>query len=362
MWRSNLIWAAAGLICLIGCQSQPDGLTGKMVLNLPGTPYEYGVANNQVPTLGRVLFYDPRLSVNNSVSCSSCHKQAYAFSDNVTLSRGFQGKLTFRNSLPIQNVTGGFNLGDPGIIGPLGQPSLFWDGREKILNVMVLRPITNHVEMGIDDLDALAGKLSKLSDYQTLFTNAYGSSEVTQDKIADALSQFVASIRSSHSRADLAFTGGAQLTALESEGRDLFFNKYNCNSCHQTQDLNGYQMGGGFVNIGLDQRSADPGFADVTGSDLDQGKFRIPTLRNIALTAPYMHDGRFSSLDEVLDHYSHGINDDPNLDQRLRSFNGAPVRFNITDQERQAIKAFLNTLTDYQMITDPKFSNPFRIE
>jgi len=357
---------------LWSCQNTEILKLGESILTLPATPYSYDTTgtNNNVPTLGRVMFYDTRLSVNNSVSCATCHKQARAFADNVAFSSGFEGKPTVRNSMPIQNLGSiptvfpnddiGVNQGpSTGVIGTLDTLSLFWDGREKLLKAMVLRPITNHVEMGISDLNALAVKLSLIPDYQNLFTKAYGSSEVTEMKIADALSQFLLNIKSDKTKFDLYRQNAASFSAQEVTGLNLFEDKYNCNSCHQVDELNGYQLGGGFVNIGLDKVYQDVGHADVTGLPTDVGKFKIPTLRNVALTAPYMHDGRFNTLDEVVDHYSSGIQDSPNLDFRLLDADGHPVKMNISDADKQAIIAFLNTLTDYSMITDPRFSNPF---
>ena len=359
--RLGLLLLGFGILC--SCQKAEEINTREAILNLPSTPYTYlsDSSNNNIPTLGRVMFYDSRLSVNNSISCGSCHKQALAFADNVPLSQGFEGRLTFRNSMPIQNLVNAFGFSPSDDIGGIPKVStdtlsLFWDGREKLLKAMVLRPITNHVEMGIADLDELAKKLSGISDYQNLFTKAYGNSEVTQSKIADALSQFLQSI--------ITRPGDAPLTALEQTGHELFFGKYNCNSCHQTQVLNGYQLGGGggFINIGLDKNYRDVGLADVTGQASDVGKFKIPTLHNVALTAPYMHDGRFKTLDAVLNHYSEGIQNHPNLDFRLKNFNNQPRQMNISYHDKQAIIAFLNTLTDYSMITDPKFSNPFSVK
>jgi len=362
MNKAKLALLVLGFCILFSCQKAAELNTREVVLTLPSTLYTYlsDSLNNNIPTLGRVLFYDSRLSVNNSISCGSCHKQALAFADNVPFSQGFEGKLTFRNSMPIQNLVTAIGFFPSNDIGfpqvPTDTLSLFWDGREKLLKAMVLRPIANHVEMGITDLDGLAKKLSGIPDYQDLFTKAYGNPDVTQIKIADALSQFLQSI--------VARSGDFPLTALEQTGQELFFGKYNCNSCHQTQALNGYKMGGGggFLNIGLDQTYRDIGLADVTGNPSDVGKFKIPTLHNVALTAPYMHDGRFKTLDDVLNHYSEGIQNHPNLDFRLKDVSNHPLKMNISYHDKQAIIAFLNTLTDYKMITDPKFSNPFRVK
>lgn len=360
------------------CQKTEETKSGEAILQLPAIPYVYDSVNgnNDIPTLGRVLFYDTRMSINNSVSCATCHQQARAFADNVSFSTGFEGKLTFRNSMPIQNLvlTGSptFILFGPGsaqsdsaiasmpIQFSSDTLSLFWDGRVKLLKAMVLRPITNHVEMGITDLDALALKLSKIPDYQNLFSKAYGTAEVTELKIAGALSAFLQNIKSDNSPFDKIRLGGGTLPPAEEAGHQLFVQKYNCNSCHQVDAaLNGYQLGGSFVNIGLDEKYADIGFADVTGNPADVGKFKIPTLRNVALTAPYMHDGRYSTLDEVLEHYSTGIVNHPNLDFRLKVSGNRALQMNITDDDKKSLIVFLNTLTDYNMITDPRFSNPF---
>lgn len=348
--------------------------------------YEYGVnVGNKIPALGRVLFYDPNLSLNNTISCASCHKQAIAFSDNARFSRGFENRLTGRNSMPIQNLQGfsfsapdsSLSFPDPGFGIFIPVQPLFWDGRETDLNQMVMRPIVNHVEMGITDLNKLANKLNDVPYYGNLFNEAYGSPEATPDRIADALAWFVKSITSNNTRLDKSQVRfeqisdfefieipGVPLTAFEELGKQLFVDKYECNACHQVQDPHGYLQpeAGVFANIGLDPVYTDNGVAKTTNSTQDNGKFKIPSLRNVALTAPYMHDGRFNSLDEVMDHYSEGIANHPNLDDRLQDDHGNALRLNITTHEKQAIIAFLNTLTDFDMIKDPKYSNPFKIK
>jgi cytochrome c peroxidase len=361
--RKNVLTLTALVMvgALHSCLPYDNVKTSAAALRLPAVPYSYdSAANNYIPTLGRVLFYDPRLSINSSISCASCHKQARAFADNVSFSSGFEGRPTFRNSMPIQNEGPVMSFAaDFATAFALDTPSLFWDGREKLLKAMVLRPITNHVEMGITDIGALALKLSAIGDYQDLFTKAYGTPEVTEMKIADALSRFVINIRSTQTAFDASGEGTTNFSDVERNGWKLFSETYNCNSCHQVVMPNGYRQGGGFVNIGLDINYKDVGFADVSGLSTDIGKFKIPTLRNVGLTAPYMHDGRFATLNDVLEHYSSGIQDHPNLDPRLRDARGRPLKMNIAEQDRTALIAFLNTLTDYSMITDPRFSNPF---
>jgi len=170
------------------------------------------------------------------------------------------------------------------------------------------------------------------------------------------------SITSNNTKLDRAMLGTEKLSALEQQGQMLFVDTYDCNACHQVQNPVGYlfAQGGIFANIGLDPTDTDNGLQSVTNIPTDGGKFKIPSLRNVALTAPYMHDGRFADLESVMEHYSTGLQDNPNLDDRLRNSDGAAARLNIPSSEKKAIIAFLNTLTDHTMITDPKFSNPFK--
>ena len=347
----------AVVLLLQSCQDEAVP-TKDAYLDLPATPYQYSTGD-QMPTLGRVLFYDKQLSLNNSVSCATCHKQAFAFADNVAFSHGFENKVTVRNSMPIQNLgVGGFMEGDGGI----GGISLFWDGRQHNVQTMVLEPIANHIEMGVSDFDKLADKLEKVPYYNDLFRNAFGTTEVTSQRIAQGLASFITSINSNQTTFDKSMGGGGAqtLTPLQQQGQVLFVNTYNCNACHQVQSPTGYVMAGTFANIGLDEVYEDQGVAARTGKAEDVGRFKIPSLRNLSFTAPYMHDGRFGTLDEVIEHYSTGIENNANLDARLRDTNGAPRQFNIPKADRVALIAFLQTLDDVSVLTDPKFSNPFK--
>jgi cytochrome c peroxidase len=332
------------ILFVSSCSDKDQGITPK-----PYTLNTSTTSLNKQSELGRVLFYDAHLSVNNSISCASCHKQAFGFSDNVAHSRGFQNAETGRNSPPIQNLA---SVSD-----------LFWDGRETDLTNMVLKPVFNHVEMGMTDADAMVDRVRNLPYYAELFTAANGSPEVTAIKIAEAIRSFVLNFNSGSTRFDAEEHGFLNFTALETQGKQLFFTKYECNSCHQVTSVSGYGIptanGGGFLNIGLDVNYTDNGRANFTGNPADIGKFKIPSLRNVALTAPYMHDGRFATLEEVIEHYSHGIQNHPNLDPRLKGTDGNAMRLNITDTEKQALVAFLNTLTDYSMVTNRDFASPF---
>lgn len=323
-------------------------------------PYNYVNISSEMGKLGRVLFYDKSLSVNNAVSCGSCHKQALAFSDNKQFSTGFENKMTSRNTPPIQNLTSAFQiLEDPAFTGQ----ALFWDGRERSLKQMVMAPIVNHIEMGMRSQDDIVEKISEKEYYKEMFIQAYGDEIINFDRIAEALSGFTGSIQSQNSQFDLSFFTGdnSQFNALQIKGQELFFGKYNCGSCHNLFSQTGYSEPSGeeLLNIGLDVDYADNGKGDLSGNAMDNGKFKIPNLRNIELTAPYMHDGRFSSLSEVIDHYSTGVKNHPNLDVRLKDEAGNPIVFNITEDEKAALIAFMQTLTDRQLISDPKFSDPF---
>jgi cytochrome c peroxidase len=358
-FKSIIACMLFGMMALSGCITEelPDEYSS---LNLPPITHDYAIGDNDdLTTLGRVLFYDPRLSINNTVSCASCHKQALAFADDKVLSEGFDGLLTTRNSMSIHNIV----TESPGIDSAGFKPTaLFWDGRQRVLQNMVLEPIQNHIEMGSIDLPELAQEISAVDDYKTLFKKAGFGPTISPENLAQALSAFLLNIQSTQSRFDLGFS----LTQTELLGQTLFFDTYNCNSCHNLQQpFNGYQSAGsgefgGFSDIGLDPEPVDGGVFRVTGDASDEGKFKIPSLRNVALTAPYMHDGRFATLDEVLHHYSEGINRSANLDERLQNPDGSAKKFEIPESDKVAIKAFLHTLNDLNMMTDQWLSSPFR--
>lgn len=309
---------------------------------------------NDGATLGRVLFYDPQLSINNSVACASCHHQSRAFADGLQGSVGFGGEVTPRNSMAIVN--------------PSINNNLFWDSRVQSLPDLILQPIQNHVEMGMEDLDILVKKLSATDYYPELFRKAYGTSDVTTHGIANAMAQFLGSMKSVNSKFDQGIANNFEnFTALENMGMTIF-NSTNaqCSSCHAGGNFSApdgpndpYGGGGsnggssrqGTTNIGLDLSTVDEGRGD--------GNFRIPTLRNISMTAPYMHDGRFGSLEDVVEHYNSGVNAHPALDDKFKNSDGSPRRLGLTSIEKEALVAFLHTLTDESFMEDEKFSDPF---
>ena len=343
--------------------------TGPAALHLPGTPYRYARVvlpahlihfsrndDNTPPdnpltddgaTLGRVLFYDTRLSANNRTSCASCHLQAHAFSDPRPASQGFRGALTDRRAMPLVNLR------------YYERARFFWDERAGNLEEMVLQPIHSRVEMG-QDSKTLVELLTHDPAYRGLFERAFGDSEISETRIGRALAQFVRSMVSYRSRYDKgrARARSAQddfsiFTRQENRGKALFMR--HCGSCHM-KDGNEHFFVPLPANTGLRPHDpkADGGVGDVTMRPLDLGSFKSPSLRNVEMTAPYAHDGRFATLEAVIDHYSDNPIVDPNLGY-VRPV--GPLKF--TTSEKRALIAFLKTLTDRRFLSDPKFANPF---
>ncbi|MEO1262146.1 MAG: cytochrome c peroxidase [Bacteroidota bacterium] len=302
-------------------------------------------------TLGRVLFYDKLLSKSNDLSCGSCHKQEFAFADNKQFSDGINGAITERNSPNLNDLVWGssFFFGQSGVEKPL-----FWDGRVNNLEFMVLLPIEHEGELG-KDIDVLVEKLKATEYYAPLFEAAYGTSNITGDRIGDALAQFVRSMSSFNSKFDQVMKGQEFFTTQEQEGFELF--EANCGTfCHGDPHFGSATL----MNNGLDSLYLDEGMADWSGNSGDVGKFRSPSLRNIELTGPYMHDGRFETLEEVIDFYSDEVFPHPNNDFGWTIGNSNTFRgFEFNEWEKEALKAFMLTLTDESFITDERWSDPF---
>ncbi len=351
------------------------------VLNLPNHAISYAVQlpahmenlgmrapaiQNAKATLGRVLFYDTKLSQNQRVSCASCHHQELAFSDNRRFSEGFSGQLTPRNSLALgatanfkSSYEGGSSFGQ----SPNQQQFFFWDERARTLQEQSALTLQDDIEMGMD-LNELAQRLSKEDYYRVLFRKAYGTEEVRATLITEALQEFMNSIASTQTRFDAGMAaahGNASLdfpnfSPAENLGKSLFIQ--HCSSCHGANMSISPEKA---ANNGLDLAYADPGMSGITNKASDIGRFKVPFLRNIALTAPYMHDGRFATLQEVIEHYNSGLQAHPNLDHRLRETpGGGPRRLNLSAEDKAALLAFLHTLTDEALITASRFSDPFK--
>jgi cytochrome c peroxidase len=290
--------------------------------------------------LGRVLFYDRRLSANDGISCASCHQQHTGFSDPERLSRGFAGGSTARHSMSLVNARF-YRRG-----------RFFWDERAATLEAQVLQPIEDPVEMSMP-LEDLVLKLQATAFYAPLFNAAFGSPEITSERVARALAQFTRSLVSFGSRFDESFAGAAQpnlelLTTQEAQGFLLFGDPaVGCARCHGTHA----HIAGDVFNTGLD--------ATITDVGAGNGRFKVPSLRNVAVRGRFMHDGRFTALQEVVEHYDSGVRNNPGLDPGLRAPGGQPRRLNLTQAQKDAIVAFLHTLTDARFLADPRFTDPF---
>ncbi|MDX2172575.1 MAG: cytochrome c peroxidase [Bacteroidota bacterium] len=287
--------------------------------------------------LGRELFYDPILSKDNTISCGSCHQQYVAFAHaDHNVSHGINGLLGTRNAPAL------FNLN--------WHPAFMHDGGVNHIEVQPLAPITNTVEMG-DYIEPIIAKLQASEKYKRLFNATYGSEEINTPKTLVAMAQFMALMYSYNSKYDLFKRGenNVQLTDAELRGYSLFVSK--CNSCHKEPLFTDfvYRSNGMPINPFFN----DSGRAHITGAAQDKYKFKTPSLRNIALTSPYMHDGSLQTLNQCLDHYTNPITNTTNLDPLLLP-NGIPM----TSQEKQDIIAFLMTLTDYKFIADKRFADP----
>lgn len=294
--------------------------------------------------LGKKLFYDPILSVDSTKSCASCHLPSFSFNDNKALSEGVNKKLSLRSSMPLINLVYTKN-------------GFFWDGRVKTLEEQALLPVEDPNEMNHKWVD-VEKIIQNHKQYPTLFRKAFGitqASEITRDHITKAIAQFERTIISANSKYDKILRGEALFTDLELYGFTMFVDNdpnvkdAECGHCHSIPLGTADQ----FFNNGLVEAPnmtefKDMGRGKITGNLIDRGKFKAPTLRNVTITAPYMHDGRFKTLDEVLDHYSSGGKSSPNKDPLLYPLNFTPF-------EKRALKAFLETLVDTSYLKDPKF-------
>jgi cytochrome c peroxidase len=287
-------------------------------------------------TLGRYLFFDKRFSRDSSVSCASCHKPEYAFSDagNRT-SAGFAGLRGTRNAPSLTNVA--YNT------------SLFWEGGIPTLELQVIAPILNPVEMNMNT-DTLISRLAQDARYALLFRQAWGDSRITLERITKSIAAFERTFLSGSSPFDQWLQGKQDaISASAKRGADLFFGERgDCFHCHGGFNFTDNQ----FHNTGLDSITIDEGRYRITNIEADKGKFKTPTLRNIAVTQPYMHDGRFQTLEEVVRHYNSGGKPHPNRDPLIRPLG-------LTESEIQDLVAFLQALTDTSFLHDPEIQNPW---
>lgn len=355
-------------VAVVGCDARrPEptplaGFTAPFVFGRFQVPADNPLTEEAVE-LGRRLFYDPRLSSNNAVSCSTCHMQRLAFTDGRRTGVGVSGKPLAFNSMSLANL----------IWGP---QRFFWNGRVATLEEQVLVPLQHPDEMA-QDPDALVDELSEDPAYRELFDAAYG--ELSTSAITKALAAFQRTLVSANSRYDRYLRGELALSAQEELGRKLFMahpdakvslRGGNCIDCHSQFLTSGFATSfDGFSNNGLDDEAGlQPGLQEFTGNPAHRGLFKVPTLRNIALTAPYMHDGRFATLEQVLQHYNEGIRPSSTLSpliaeaDNLGTFAPGRISLNLTDGEQAAIIAFLHTLTDEEFVSAERFADPFAAE
>ncbi len=340
-----MCWACLLVLTCLSCNdegpAQPsDQYTFKVPGNFPQPTYTF--ENNPVTQegfeLGRALFYDPILSRDGSVSCNNCHIQATAFADSPVhpVSIGIDNKHGIRNAPSITNLA--------------FYPEFFWDGGVTHLDFVPINAIESDFEMD-ESVENVVAKLNASATYRQLFHEAFGIDEVTLPYTLHALSQFTSMMVSANSRYDkFVRNEGEDLTSTEREGMKIF--RAKCGTCHSGELFTDFS----YRNNGLDSTYEDLGRNRITSLASDLGKFRVPSLRNVAISAPYMHNARFSTLEEVLEHYTDGVVPSATLDPLL--INEGKTGIVLSSAEKEAILAFLRTLTDTDFVQNPLFFSP----
>ena len=353
---------AAFVLVLKSCDRDPDPEDPTIVEDEGPIPYEFEIPpgfplpflpednplTEEGIQLGRRLFYDPILSRDYSISCATCHKQELGFADDEALSTGIDGKKTDRNSMAIVNMA--------------WVEDFFWDGRSPNLVHQAYQPVVHPHEMDLKWPVALE-RLNGHQEYPKLFKKAFDVETIDSVHVAKAIEQFELTLVSSDSKYDRSLGLGIGFTPLERDGWIFFIDEYtgDCAShCHVTS--NNLMADLRLLDNGLDAVYTDLGLGGVDGNPINMGKFRVPTLRNIMVTGPWMHDGRFDTMEEVLDFYSEHVQQSPNRspdmiphDNTTSSNDGNRY---LTDYEKEAIIAFLHTFTDSTFLTNPDFANP----
>lgn len=291
--------------------------------------------------LGKRLFFDPILSKNNTISCASCHDPKKSFTDNLQFSQGVNNSTGTRNSMPLFNLAWNFD------------ERFAWDGKEFSLERQAFEPVTNHLEMN-SDWKAVATRLKNHTEYPRLFREAFGNIEIDSNLVVKAIAQFERTLISGNSKFDKFLNNEAVLTPEEQNGFNVFMkeSRGDCFHCHGSEN-NPLWTDNKFHNNGLDETFTDLGLGAISGDPNDNGKFRTPSLRNLAFTAPYMHDGRFATLEEVINHYSEGLKNSPTIDPLMKKINQGGT--NLTNKDKADLKAFLLTLTDNEFVNNPDF-------
>lgn len=331
-------------------------------IKLDETPYVLNLLNNTLPPapipqdnkltvqkvqLGKMLFFEKKMSLDNKVSCGSCHNQADAFSDTLRVSKGVGGAQGGRQSMAIFNLAWHRN-------------QFFWDGRANLLRDQALLPIEDENELA-ENIENVIAKLNAEVKYKNQFIIAFGSEEITSEKMALAMENYMHSIVSDDSKYDRFLSETTQLSESEERGRVLFFAKFDkANPAASGADCARCHGGGNFannkyLNNGLDPESKlrDFGRELSTKLESDRGKFKVPSLRNIEKSQPYMHDGRFQTLEQVVEHYNSGIKESPTIDSALRAT--IQTGLMLDEQEKADLVNFLKTLTDQTFLTNQEY-------
>ncbi len=346
--RSNIVSFASIFVLGLFVVHLPQPYIFPVLPHFPSMP----VADDNPPTipgveLGRFLFYDPALSVDSTISCGSCHKHKHAFSDlGVRFSEGFHGAKQKRNT--------------PGLFNLAWYKGMFWDGRAATIEDQIFEPVRKHDEMNLS-WTLVESRLRNSEMYPPMFEKAFGDMPIDSQLVSYALGQFLRTLISHQSKYDRVLRGETFFTDDEYQGFVIVNDQSmgNCLPCHTT-DAHGLGTNGGFANNGLQDTHSphfDSGLYNVSKNPKDAGRFKIPSLRNLKFTAPYMHDGRFSTLEEVIDFYSEGVLDQPTIDNKMAHTKTGGMSF--TETEKMQILAFLQTLNDEVFVSDSRFSNPF---
>ncbi len=349
------------LLFLIACKGDDDATPPAVFDDTP-----YVLIHGNLPTpdlpqdnqlteqgvlLGKMLFYDKKLSKDLSQACADCHRQPDGFSDSTRFSLGVEELPGRRQAMPVFNMAWHSN-------------EFFWDGRAPLLRDQALKPIQDPLEMN-ETLENVIAKLSAEQMYKNQFVRAFGDEDITEERMALAMEQFMLSIVSYDSKYDKFLAGDLELSESEERGRALFFQEYNpffpdqsgadCAHCHGGANFENDR----YMNNGLDADAnlTDIGREEVSNDPTDKGKFKVPSLRNVQYTAPYMHDGRFQTLEQVVDHYNEGIQESATADPTV--LNTKDTGLFLTDQDKEDLINFLKTLSDDTFLTNEEYKSPF---
>lgn len=347
-WKSTLFLA----LILVACSSNDDAPYTPVPLELqipslfkdkliaPVIPSNNPLTEEGV-ALGKKLFFDKILSRDNSQSCASCHDPKLAFTDSNQFSEGVDKKLGTRNSMPLFNLAWNFD------------ERFTWDGKELSLERQAFEPVANPIEMH-SNWKNVAKKLKEHPEYPTLFKKAFGNTTIDSTLVVKAIAQFERTLISGNSRFDKYLRKEISLTESELNGFNVFMDETrgDCFHCHGS-DNNPLWTDNIFHNNGLDETFTDLGLGKVTGDPNDNGKFKSPSLRNLKFTAPYMHDGRFATLEEVINHYSEGLKRSPTIDPLMKKIDKGGVQ--LSEKDKNDLKAFLLSLSDDEFVNNPAF-------